>query len=681
MQHRFTASSRMINNLFAQYQSTFLALCELINNSIQAGAKNITLDIDYAKENEMLSPTIKSIELKDDGSGVHLSEVDSKIFGVGDSHKKGGKGIGRFGALQIGENFTIETIGFDEKTDSYSKVRIPLSENLFKNSHGINELVVDTNEETLKGKHNTYYKVTIENVYDSDIVKKFPKRKLSEKLLEKNIFNSIFERYPIPIFNKHVRFTINSSYLNPSDFVVNEPDKIPLTYIDKKGDEHTVLFTFINLKSHFDKIKVFLTAKNAGIDNIVSGFEFNADWLSPKIGSWFVYIHSDTISTDMNRNLDLDGMDESVTHFTAFIKDKLNHFFKEKNKEFDDFTIKLKNDQYYPYKESNSVTSNSKVVLFDKLAYLVEEKYNLINQNIRLREIVYPLIDRTIISGELDNILKVILRLDKKYIKQFNELLERSELEDIIEFSEKVSRKLEDLELLEKLTYSEVSKNILERKGLHKFLEKMLWVFGEQYNETTRLLSDKNLENNLTELREQLLKYKPSKTDDNINEVNDPKLKSITDLFLYNDRIIDEDRREVLIVELKAPRVKISQVELNQVMGYALEIERRPFYSENIKFHILLISSDINSATRSVLKGTRKGKDSPYYYWENENGNIKISVLRWSDLIENNKRKLKYLSGVLKTKDISIQSKIEKDFSEIEFTKVKSFLRKVVMQD
>jgi len=212
-------------------------------------------------------------------------------------------------------------------------------------------------------------------------------------------------------------------------------------------------------------------------------------------------------------------------------------------------------------------------------------------------------------------------------------------------------------------------------------LEKMLWVFGEEYNYSTRLLSDKNLENNLTELREQLLKYKPSKTEDNIIKIKDSKIKSITDLFLYNERIIDEDKREVLIVELKAPKVKISQVELQQVMGYALEIERRPFYSEKIKFHIVLISSDINTSTKSVLKGMRKGKDNPYYYWENEDGNIRISVLRWSDLIENNKRKLKYLSNVLKTKDISIQDKIEKDFSEIEFTKVKSTLRKVVLHD
>lgn len=88
-----------------------------------------------------------------------------------------------------------------------------------------------------------------------------------------------------------------------------------------------------------------------------------------------------------------------------------------------------------------------------------------------------------------------------------------------------------------------------------------------------------------------------------------------------------------------------------------------------------------SSNTKSILKGNQKSKDDPYYYWENETGNIKISVIRWCDLIENNKRRLKYMSSVLKTKDISIKDKIEKDFGEIEFTKIKSYLRKVVLQD
>jgi hypothetical protein len=389
----------------------------------------------------------------------------------------------------------------------------------------------------------------------------------------------------------------------------------------------------------------------------------------------------DTLPTDMYRNLDLDGMDDSVSLFKGFIKEVLNNFFKAKNKEYDNFSQKLKNDDFYPYKEKAKITSKSKVVLFDKLAFLVEEKYNLINGNNKLREIIYPLIDKTISSGELDNILQKILHLENKYIKKFSELLERSEMEDIIEFSENVSHKMIDLAFIEKITLSKMKDHVKERKDLHKVLEKMLWVFGEHYLENTKLLSDTNLENNLVELRNKTLVYKASKDDDNVNEGLDKKLKTITDLFLYSEKIIDEKKREVLIVELKAPKVKLSPKELEQVMGYANDIESRDFFSNNIHFHIILIGSSINDKAKFRLKGAQKGKDDPYFYFENDSGNIRVSVMKWADLLETNKRKLKYMSTQLKTKDISIQKRIEKDFNEIEFKKVRSFLRNVSIQE
>jgi len=376
----------------------------------------------------------------------------------------------------------------------------------------------------------------------------------------------------------------------------------------------------------------------------------------------------------MYRNVDLDGMDENVRHYKEFIKEQLNSFFKEKNKEFDNFTDKLKHDEYYPYNGKVS-SSNSKVLLFDKLAYLVEDKYNLLNEKNRLREIIYPLIDRTISNGELDRILKCILKLNNKMISKFSNLLEKTEMEDIIEFSEKVAAKMEELEFLEKIVYSEISKNVKERKELHKFLEKMLWIFGEEYNGSTKLLSDKGLENNLIQLRADLLQYAPSKKENNIADV-EKSIKSITDLFLYSEKILDIKRREVLVVELKAPKVKISPKELGQVMKYATEIEKSSSTPKDVKFKILLVSSEINDDAAFQIKGT---EDNLYHFFSSKNGKIEISVMKWADILENLKRKLKYMSNILNVKDVDIQSKIEKDFENIDFNHISSTLKKVAV--
>ena len=55
--------------------------------------------------------------------------------------------------------------------------------------------------------------------------------------------------------------------------------------------------------------------------------------------------------------------------------------------------------------------------------------------------------------------------------------------------------------------------------------------------------------------------------------------------------------------------------------------------------------------------------------------------MRWAQLIETNKRKLSFLSSKLKVKDIGVEKKINADFDEIGFDKVKSVLRKVAVPE
>ena len=676
MIRKFTTNSRLVNELFANYISTFSAFCELVNNSLQAGAKTIKINIDYTSKTEIHPLLIKSIVVEDDGIGVHIDDIKAKLLDIGTTNKDGGKGIGRFAAFQIGKTIKIETVGYSNENKTYSQASIPLSFEMFGRNLNVSEIDLDTDENLLKGRHKTFYRVSISDLYDSVTTDSEPKKKIIDKFLEDKIQDAIFERYSLKIFNKDVAFYINKNKINPEDFVIGKPIKKIINFEDRKGKEHKILFDFIQIKN-MDKIKVFLTTKNAGIQTNASNFEYDATWLSPKVGGWFIYIDSGSLPADMYRNVDLDGLDDNVRHYKEFVKQELNDFFKIINKEFDNFTDKLKKDQYYPYREKSS--SKSKVILFDKLAYLVEDRYHILNEQNKLREIIYPLIDRTISNGELDKILSSILKLNNKMLTKFSNLLEKTELENIIEFSEKVAAKLEDIEFLEKLVYSDISKSVKERKELHKFLEKMLWVFGEEYNDSTRLLSDKGLEKNLVELRNKLLEWKASKNDDNIVELQEKTIKSITDLFLYSEKIIDENKREVLIVELKAPKVKISPKELAQAMKYASEIEEMGVFPDRLNYKILLVSSEINKQARFDIEGRQKGHDNPYFYFKNEKGNIEVWVIKWSELIENVKRKLKYMSTILSTKDVDVQEKAARDFEDIDFGRVSSTLKKVAV--
>lgn len=670
MPRKFTTNSRLVNELFANYANTFLALCELINNSIQAGASNIYIDISYS-EDDFSSNIINSLSIKDDGCGVHIDELDYKLLDIGTTNKRGGKGIGRFAAFQLGKQVMIETIGYSQSKKQFSEVFIPMDVQAFENNINVSEVPINTRERILENNnHHTYYKVTISNFYEEDIYEIEKRKKISEKLLKENIIDAIFERYSLKIFNGEVKFHINGEKINPKDFIIGLPIIKHESYEDCNGLEHIINFRFYNIRN-IDARKVFLTTNNAGIETIAYGFEYDAEWLSPKVGGWFIYISTPTLFSDLYRNLCMDDMDPEVRNFRVFIKDVLNTFYRSKNVEYDNFIEKLQKDTSYPYRLKSS-SSKSKANLFNKLAYLVEDKYNLLSDDNKLREIIYPLIDRTISNGELDNIIQRILKLPNKIINQFNSLLNKVELENLICFSDKVAQKIEDLEFIEKLVYSEISKHVKERKELHKFLEKMLWIFGEEFNQSTKLLSDKGLENNLKTLREDIMRYTMSKNDDNFNEKAPKGTRSITDLFMYSERIIDCDRREVLVVELKAPKVKISPKELAQAMRYATEIEQNSYTPQNVNFKILLISSDINESARYQIPGENS---NPFFYFRSKSTRVEIWVMKWSDLIERQKRKLNYLSTNLSIKDVDVDAIAQRDFENIDFHTSRSSLK------
>src|SRR5690606_34987496 len=100
--------------------------------------------------------------------------------------------------------------------------------------------------------------------------------------LKENIYDSIFQRYPLKIFNKEITFYINGTKIEPSQFIIDKPINKIYNFVDLKGEGHKVVFNFIQIKK-IDKIKIFLTTQNAGIQTIANGFEYDASWLSPKI--------------------------------------------------------------------------------------------------------------------------------------------------------------------------------------------------------------------------------------------------------------------------------------------------------------------------------------------------------------------------------------------------------------
>ncbi|RFM28726.1 ATP-binding protein [Deminuibacter soli] len=676
LRKKLKTNSRLIHTQLTKYKNTFAALCELINNSIQAKAKNVFINIEYG--NGVLEPFIKCISVRDDGPGVASDDFEPRILEIGTDVKAGGQGIGRFAALQIGSSIVIKTLSYDKKSSCFHEITFPIDVDAFK-QNVLDEIEFEIDDSSLsESNYNTFYEVVIKNLYSNTGGKVPKKQQLGQHFILNNFINEIFQKYPFNIFNENVAFHVNGRRLEREDFLVEDPIIQSKEYITLQGEDTEIQFYYYHTKLNLDKVKVFLCIENAGIQTVAHEFTYSSEWYTPDLGPWFIYLESPMFNSDLFRNLDLDEMaDDELKSLKEIVKVTINEFFKERNKKFEKFSDAIQSDEANPLRD-NDRYSPSHQLIFKKVAYLIEDQYQLLEKKAQIRELIYPLVNTAISNGEIQSIFEKVLKLTPEYIGKLRALLETTDLENVIHFSQQVIEKTDFIEFLNGIVYGELAKVLLERKQLHKILEKALWIFGESYNGTPCLWSDRQIGAILLELREKFFHYSPTVEDENLITSDDPLLNNITDLFFFNDKIADDERREIMVVELKSPSCAISQKEINQLDKYAYTIENHSALpSSKVKYKMILISSKLTGYAKSKMKSAFAKYGVPFLYDKKEEKDIELYIIEWRELLEANKRKLKYLSNGIETKEKSVRNTFEQDYPELISENVKTVLRKV----
>ena len=96
-----TTNPRLLRDVLTLYKSTFCALKELIDNSIQALATRVEIVFvpSSVSQDDITYHSINEIEITDNGVGVPYSLVENSLMEIATENKSDGKGVGRFGAL------------------------------------------------------------------------------------------------------------------------------------------------------------------------------------------------------------------------------------------------------------------------------------------------------------------------------------------------------------------------------------------------------------------------------------------------------------------------------------------------------------------------------------------------------------------------------------------------------
>ena len=665
---KMTTNARLVGDVLPSKRNTFYALKELINNSIKAGAKHIYIDLipSDCDEDSLLYHKVEKIVVADDGQGVSETLFANRIMEIATESEDGGNGTGRFAGLLIGKHMSIETTAYDKEKKKKTTTSVTFnSKDLTKGN--INDVEFDVKSDEAGGNVNSGFKVTLTELYNYDA--ECPRRnKLSSEFKDENFAQSIFEHYPFYVFNEKIQFIINGKPLKMEDFCLNNRKRKIADYTDIAGNIHKVLFQFFSLKLSDKRVRIFLQS-SLGLKTNIAEFIYNSIWYSPDaMGAQFVVVESDLITPDLYADFSIEAFGQGEwVNFSKLLRETIDEHYKEGDIKYKSFLEKLGADENYPYnkEERNRVYSEQ---IFERSAYIFEDELNLLGKDNKTRKIIYLLLRRAIENGDLAYLVSDVLNISKVGRSKLMELLRQTDMEEIVRFSSEVAQKEQFLNFLNELVYGNLSKTLKERKQLHKIVERQLWIFGEEYNETLKLWSDTNLENNLDELNRKYLNYKPSKDDENLIEEVKGKVKSITDLFFYNEKRLGNGRREVMVVELKAPKCAISQKELNQVERYGFEIYNQPvFPKHNVTYKILLISSKITSYGRSMINSTKMNQATPFLYKTitDDGADIRIYVMEWSELINMNKMRLSYLNNNLKVRYDDVNEKFEREYSEL----------------
>ena len=190
--------------------------------------------------------------------------------------------------------------------------------------------------------------------------------------------------------------------------------------------------------------------------------------------------------------------------------------------------------------------------------------------------------------------------------------------------------------VLEQMVYNDsIGKPIKERSQFHKLLLKELWVFGEKYYLGT---SDKSLKNLLKEHirllgRDQLEPEIPPEAKDDLSK--------IPDICLFYQICPDYEKYEHLVIELKRPTLTLTKNEVDQIEGYAFTVTKNSLFDKTTtKWHFILVGKDYDERVKTLLQSKQNG---PGNYWNSSDESVSISVLKWSEIIQNNKFKYEFL--------------------------------------
>jgi len=94
-----------------------------------------------------------------------------------------------------------------------------------------------------------------------------------------------------------------------------------------------------------------------------------------------------------------------------------------------------------------------------------------------------------------------------------------------------------------------------------------------------------------------------------------------------------------------------------------------------VKYKVILVSSRLTSFAKSEMLSSFESYRIPFLYKKKKGKDIELYVMEWSEIIESNKRRLKYMSANLDVKEREVREVFEEEYPHLINQNVESTLK------
>lgn len=635
------------NDVISTAKEPIKVISELIWNALDADATKVEIDV---KRGAMV--TLESISVKDNGHGISYEELKDSFGFLGNSPKKykekspsgriyhGKKGKGRYASFSLGDDVIWDSVYSKEKDGKNYNFKISKGDEIINFNYSDPEV---TREET-------GVRVTISDIGNFS---QSSENTFENEALEMEIC-ATFAHYLTVYKKEGIQLFLNGTEIHPHKAIVASAKQ---NFTLQK--EHTGEVIEIDLHMYQWKNKIrkrcFCTDDGVVIEEDASTGVQHKDF------GHSIYISSPYFKQLEKENtfglLKSDDLYDKISckateALYSFLRSQLSKKAKEK-------LSKIKETGIYPFKEEpqNSLEEAERQI-FDIFAEkVISSPKNAMGTSTESKALVLELLKEASEKDPKDivPIFSKVLDLPDDEAKELSNLLDDFSLSSLIKISRKVTDRIQFIEELDEILFdTELKKKILERKHLHKILEKEVWIFGDGYEIGT---SDKSLKN--------LLKkhIKILGREDLVGNGDDEKLPNfIPDLFLYKSvPQAEEGKFEHLIIELKRPGLVLKSKELTQIKEYAIAVANDSrFDKDNVRWKFVLIGNELDALTKDEARQSGRPKNCVI---QPENGNYEVYVMQWSELLGDLKWKYSFIKNEL--------SKTEQSPEELKYVKEK----------